>query len=126
MAEEAAKKTNKEIADTIQEQRATARDQSNNNTITSRFMKTALVKIHEGEEDEQSFLLQFPGTTRASDLIDNAQNVFGNINRTYFMQEALKQVVVEPKIKDLAYFDTHAGYSDLYEEIRSFLAERLN
>lgn len=124
MAEE--KKSAQELGAEIAEIRKTAKDQAQNNVITSRFMKTKTVKINKGESDEQTFLLQFPGTVRASQMIDDSSNPFGNTNMTYFMGQAIDKIIVEPKIKDLAYFDTHHGYHELYDAVYSFLTDGLN
>lgn len=127
MAEENAQKATKQVADEIAEVRSAAKEESAKNVISSRFSKTDTFKFHEGEDDEQTYLFQFPGTTRASQLMDASANPFGNINQTYFMQQAIAQhVIVEPKIKDLSYFDTHKGYTEVYNQLYQFLTGELN
>lgn len=118
--------TTKQVAAKVQNVDAEARKQAEANKITSRFMKTKTVKTGEDTDHEQTYLLQFPGTVNAQDIFENAQNLFGNINKRYFMQEAVKRVVVAPKIKDLGWFDTHHGFNELFDEIFSFLTDRLN
>ena len=127
MAEETkATKSTKEVANDLTNVREEAKQQAANNVITSRFGKTETFKINEGEDDEQTVMLQFPGTIKASDLMDGAANPFGNINRTFFMEQAIKNVIVAPKMKDLSWFDTHHGYNEVFEKAYSFLTEGLN
>ena len=123
---ETVKKTTKQVADEMANVNETAKTEAQKNTITSRFNKTETFKTNEGEEGEQTWLIQFPGTAAASDLLDASSNPFGNINRTYFMQQAIKSIVVAPKIKDISWFDTHKGYTEVYAHVLSFLQDELN
>ncbi|MCV3742957.1 hypothetical protein OQI89_10555 [Lentilactobacillus diolivorans] len=126
MAEETKAQANKKLAEKVANVNQLAREQSQKNVITTRFSKTEVVKTDEGTDHEQTYLLHFPGTFAAQNLIDSAMNPFNNINKTYFMQEAVKQIVEAPKIKDLAYFNDHHGFSELFEKIYSFLDKGLN
>lgn len=123
---EEAKKTTKEVANEVAGTRTAAREQAAKNAITSRFGKTKTFKIDEGTDHEQTFILQFPGTVEASNLLDSAQNPFGNLARTFFMEQAIKKIIVAPKIKDLKFFDEHHGYSEVYDQVVSFLTDGLN
>ncbi|ORN23805.1 hypothetical protein [Lentilactobacillus parabuchneri] len=91
---EEAKKTTKEVANEVAGTRTAAREQAAKNAITSRFGKTKTFKIDEGTDHEQTFMLQFPGTVEASNLLDSAQNPFGNLARTFFMASSLMNITV--------------------------------
>lgn len=125
MAEET-KKTTKEIGQEIANIRDTAKAQAGKNVIESRFGKRKIVTLNEGKENEQQFLLVFPGTVAASNIMENSANPFGNVNRTAFMTDAITSVVKAPNIPDLGWFDTHAGFADLFDAIYSFLSDGLN
>lgn len=123
------KNETQKLAEEIQENSKKAVESAQKSEMASKFGKRKIVTIAEGTENEYQITLLFPGTVTASNLVDNSMNVFGNINRTAFMEEAIKPgtgLIVEPQIKSLSFWDTHAGYNQVTNECINFLTDMLN
>lgn len=84
------------------------------------------VTIKEGTPYEYNLVLAFPGVREASMLREGSRNVFGQIDRTAFMEDAIKQIIVEPEIKSLDFWNTHRGFDEATDAVINFLGNKLN
>lgn len=123
------KNDTQKLAEEVQASKKKALETAKTSEIASKFGKRKTVTIAEGTDHEYQITLLFPGTVTASNLVDNSMNAFGNINRTAFMEEAIKPgtgLIVEPQIKSLSFWDTHKGYNEVTNECINFLTDMLN
>lgn len=95
--------------------------------IPDRRQEQETVTIKAGTPQEYDLKLAFPGVVAASQLREGARNIFGQIDRTALMEDAIKTVIVEPKINSLDdFWNTHAGFDEATDAVISFLADKLN
>lgn len=114
-------KSNSELAIEAHKKQAKSAKTVEESTIENIMGKTKDIVIAEGTDHEYTVTLQFPGAARAMEIEDIASNKFGNIVYSLLMQEAIKDVIVAPKIKSLDFWNTHAGLGDVTIEVLSFL-----
>lgn len=127
----AATKKNKtlEVAEKAHKRAVKTSQQVRTSEVPSKMGQTKEIVINEGTDKEYTIVLRFPGVVAASQLRDNCMNPFGFINRTSFMQEAIKPntgLIAQPQVKSLSFWDDHDGYDQVCDEAISFLANLLN
>lgn len=95
-------------------------------TIKSMLGMTKTIKIAEGTPQEYSLTLKYPGIARASQIEDDIQNPFGNVSFSALMSEAIKYIIISPKIKSVSFWDTHVNYAEVALKVNQFLNEGIN
>lgn len=117
---------NAELALKAHKQRSNDAKSAETSEIKNMMGMTKTIKIAEGTPHEYSLTLRFPGVVRASEIEDIASNRFDNIVYTELMREAIKDVIISPKISSLDFWNNHAGYSEVSFKILNFLNQGLN
>ena len=126
MADKKTAKSNSELAlEAHQKQVKSAKD-AESSTIASMMGKTKTIVVAQDTDHEYSLTLQFPGVARAMEIEDIASNQYGNMVFSLLMKEAIKDVIVSPKINSLDFWDTHAGLGEVTIEVLSFLNDGIN
>lgn len=115
------KKTNSELALEAHEAQTKKVNSIEKSAIANLMGKTTDFVIEEGTEKEYTITLQYPGASRAMEIEDVATNRYGNISFTPLMEEAIKDVIVVPKVTSLDFWNTHAGLNDVALAVLSFL-----
>lgn len=116
----------KRMADEIHATQRKVAEQAKLSAIPSRMGQRKNVTIAKGTDQEYTLTLQFPGTRVASQIRDGAMNVFNNISRAGLMEQAIQSIIVNPHIESLDFWDTHAGYDEVCDEVMLFLSDMLN
>ncbi|MBP2057897.1 hypothetical protein J2Z60_001072 [Lactobacillus colini] len=120
----AKKNATQKLADQLAEQKKKAEAAA----IPSKLGNTRIIKIHKGKEDEYELMLRYPGTQIAMEILDDCmkpgeQGYF----RSVFMNDVISNnVIVQPVIKSVAFFDEHPGLIEACDEIMDFIAQFLN
>lgn len=126
MADKKTAKSNSELAlEAHQKQVKSAKD-AESSTIASMMGKTKTIFVAQDTEHEYSLTLQFPGVARAMEIEDIASNQYGNMVFSLLMKEAIKDVIVSPKINSLDFWDTHAGLGEVTIQVLTFLNDGIN
>lgn len=126
MADKKTAKSNAELAlEAHQKQVKSAKD-AESSTIASMMGKTKTIVVAQDTEHEYSLTLQFPGVARAMEIEDIASNQYGNMVFSLLMKEAIKDVIVSPKINSLDFWDTHAGLGEVTIQVLTFLNDGIN
>lgn len=126
MADKKIAKSNSELAlEAHQKQVKSAKD-AESSTITSMMGKTKTIVVAQDTDHEYSLTLQFPGVARAMEIEDIASNQYGNMVFSLLMKEAIKDVIVSPKINSLDFWDTHAGLGEVTIQVLTFLNDGIN
>lgn len=126
MADKKTAKSNSELAlEAHQKQVKSAKD-AESSTITSMMGKTKTIVVAQDTDHEYSLTLQFPGVARAMEIEDIASNQYGNMVFSLLMKEAIKDVIVSPKINSLDFWDTHAGLGEVTIQVLTFLNDGIN
>lgn len=126
MADKKTAKSNSELAlEAHQKQVKSAKD-AESSTIASMMGKTKTIVVAQDTEHEYSLTLQFPGVARAMEIEDIASNQYGNMVFSLLMKEAIKDVIVSPKINSLDFWDTHAGLGEVTIQVLTFLNDGIN
>lgn len=120
------KKTNSELALEAHKKQVGTIKSAESAKIEKQIGKTKEFVIAEGTDDEYTIILQFPGVARALEIQDIAANRYDNIAFGVMMREAIKDVIVSPKITSLGFWDEHAGLGEVAAYVNSFLNEGLN
>ena len=120
------KKTNSELALEAHQKQVKSAKLAETSTITSMMGKTKDIVVAKGTDHEYTITLQFPGVARAMEIEDIASNQYGNMVFSLLMKEAIKDVIVSPKINSLDFWDTHAGLGEVTIEVLSFLNDGIN
>lgn len=81
------------------------------------------VAIKDGSDHEYHLLLKFPGVRKASQLIEDSRNPFGQPNLPVLLESSLKDVVVLPHIKSLDWWDDHEGLYEAANAVYLFLTK---
>ncbi|MCO6514947.1 MAG: hypothetical protein J6586_00200 [Snodgrassella sp.] len=121
------KKTNSELALEAHKKQVQKEQAAKKSEIVSILGKTKDVTIGEGTDHEYVLTLQYPGTARALEIMDLSANKYDHIAYSIFMQEAIKDVIISPKITSLSFWDKHK-YSVVEAAVKvlSFLNEGLD
>ena len=101
-------------------------DSAKESTLKSMMGLTRTIKIAEGTDKEYSLTLRYPGIVRASQIEDDIQNPFGNVSFSALMEEAIKYIIVSPKIKSTEFWDSHANFAEVALKVNQFLNEGIN
>lgn len=126
MADKKTAKSNSELAlEAHQKQVKSAKDVESS-TIASMMGKTKTIVVAQDTDHEYSLTLQFPGVARAMEIEDIASNQYGNMVFSLLMKEAIKDVIVSPKINSLDFWDTHAGLGEVTIQVLTFLNDGIN
>ena len=126
MADKKTAKSNSELAlEAHQKQVKSAKD-AESSTIASMMGKTKTIVVAQDTGHEYSLTLQFPGVARAMEIEDIASNQYGNMVFSLLMKEAIKDVIVSPKINSLDFWDTHAGLGEVTIQVLTFLNDGIN
>lgn len=126
MADKKIAKSNSELAlEAHQKQVKSAKD-AESSTIASMMGKTKTIVVAQDTDHEYSLTLQFPGVARAMEIEDIASNQYGNMVFSLLMKEAIKDVIVSPKINSLDFWDTHAGLGEVTIQVLTFLNDGIN
>lgn len=115
------KKTNSELAMEAHNEQVKKANAIEKSEIASLMGKTADVIIAEGTDQEYTITLQYPGAARALEIEDIATNKYGNIAFTPLMEEAIKDVIVVPKVTSLDFWNSHPGLDEVSLSVLSFL-----
>lgn len=115
------KKTNSELAIEAHNEQVKKANAIEKSEIASLMGKTTDVIIAEGTDQEYTITLQYPGAARALEIEDIATNKFGNIAFTPLMEEAIKDVIVVPKVTSLDFWNSHPGLDEVSLSVLSFL-----
>lgn len=95
-------------------------------TMKSMFGMTETVTIAENSKHPYSITMRYPGTAIASQIEDDATNRYNGVNMTELMEQAIKHVIISPRITSLDFWDTHEGYSEVFANVLQFLNEGLS
>lgn len=126
MADKKTAKSNSELAlEAHQKQVKSAKD-AESSTIASMMGKTKTIVVAQDTDHEYSLTLQFPGVARAMEIEDIASNQYGNMVFSLLMKEAIKDVIVSPKINSLDFWDTHASLGEVTIQVLTFLNDGIN
>lgn len=115
------KKTNSELAIEAHNEQVKKANAIEKSEIASLMGKTTDVIIAEGTDREYTITLQYPGAARALEIEDIATNKFGNIAFAPLMEEAIKDVIVVPKVTSLDFWSSHPGLDEVSLSVLSFL-----
>ena len=78
--------------------------------------------LNENTPDEKKFLLQHPGALWYSQMSDRCTNRNGVLLKTNYMEELLKNVIVEPQKTSISSFEEDlAGLEEVIGGIEDFL-----
>lgn len=118
------KKTNAELALEAHDKQVKRAKTIENASIGNMMGKTKDIVIAEGTEHEYTLTLQFPGVARAMEIEDIAANRFGGIAYEILMQEAIKDVIVSPKITSIdSFWNKYKGCGTATIKVLNFLNE---
>jgi hypothetical protein len=120
------KKTNAELALEAHKKQVKKANKIENSEIASTLGKTKEITVAKGTDQEYTLTLQYPGTARALEILDLSSNKYDHVAFSLLMQEAIKDVIVSPKITSLSFWDKHKGLSEVAAEVLSFLNEGLD
>lgn len=126
MADKKTAKSNSELALEAHQKQIKSAKLAETSTIASMMGKTKTIVIAQDTEHEYSLTLQFPGVARAMEIEDIASNQYGNMVFSLLMKEAIKDVIVSPKINSLDFWDTHAGLGEVTIQVLTFLNDGIN
>lgn len=126
MSKTNSKKTNAELALEAHQKQVKKVNAVENSEIASTLGKTKDITIAKGTEQEYMLTLQYPGTARALEIMDLSSNKYDHVAFSLLMQEAIKDVIVSPRITSLSFWDKHKGLSEVAAEVLSFLNEGLD
>lgn len=73
------------------------------------------------------FTLNYPGTQRALEIVEGARDADQSINTGVFAALLFqnKDVVINPAISDVKFFDTHDGFGQVIAAALTFLTDEL-
>lgn len=126
MADKKTAKSNSELALEARQKQVKSAKDAENSTIASMMGKTKTIVVAQDTDHEYSLTLQFPGVARAMEIEDIASNQYGNMVFSLLMKEAIKDVIVSPKINSLDFWDTHAGLGEVTIQVLTFLNDGIN
>lgn len=116
------KKTNAELALEAHDKQVKQAKAIENASIGNMMGKTEDIVIAEGTDHEYTLTLQFPGVARAMEIEDIAANRYGGIAYEIFMEEAIKDVIVSPKIKSInSFWNKYKGCGTATIAVLNFL-----
>lgn len=125
MSKTNSKKTNAELALEAHQKQVKKANKIENSEIASTLGKTKEITVAKGTDHEYTLTLQYPGTARALEIMDVASNKYDHIAFSLLMNEAIKDVIVSPKITSLSFWDKHKGLGEVAAEVSSFLNKGL-
>lgn len=126
MADKKTAKSNSELALEAHQKQIKSAKSAETSTIASMMGKTKTIVVAQDTDHEYSLTLQFPGVARAMEIEDIASNQYGNMVFSLLMKEAIKDVIVSPKINSLDFWDTHAGLGEVTIQVLTFLNDGIN
>lgn len=126
MADKKTAKSNSELALEAHQKQIKSAKSAETSTIASMMGKTKTIVVAQDTDREYSLTLQFPGVARAMEIEDIASNQYGNMVFSLLMKEAIKDVIVSPKINSLDFWDTHAGLGEVTIQVLTFLNDGIN
>ncbi|PCZ07323.1 hypothetical protein AWL03_14540 [Listeria monocytogenes] len=88
----------------------------------NKFAKQEVYKASDGTK----YTLQFPGTRRAQEILDESKNGYGVVVDSVYYERIMREVIVEPNGLDLDYWDEHEGYREVMNAADNFLGRLLN
>lgn len=116
---------NAKLAQEQHDEQVRIKKQAESSKIESLEGKTKTVTIRKGTDQEYTLELQFPGVERASTLIEDSRNPFGQPNLPELLKESLKDVVIAPHIESLKWWNYHEGLYEAANTVLNFLTEKL-
>ena len=116
---------NAKLAQEQHDEQVRIKKQAESSKIESLEGKTKTVTIRKGTDQEYTLELQFPGAERASTLIEDSRNPFGQPNLPELLKESLKDVVIAPHIESLKWWNCHEGLYEAANAVLNFLTEKL-
>ncbi|PEG90754.1 MULTISPECIES: hypothetical protein [Lactobacillus] len=116
---------NAKLAQEQHDEQVRIKKQAESSKIESLEGKTKTVTIRKGTDQEYTLELQFPGVERASTLIEDSRNPFGQPNLPELLKESLKDVVIAPHIESLKWWNQHEGLYEAANAVLNFLTEKL-
>ncbi|QHJ85249.1 MAG: hypothetical protein [Bacteriophage sp.] len=118
------KKTNAELAIEAHNKQTKTKKKAESSTIANMMGKTQDFVICEGTDQEYTITLQYPGGARALEIEDIAGTgkAVGDIAYGTLMNEAIKDVIVMPRVQSIdSYWNTHGGLDEVAITVLSFL-----
>lgn len=116
---------NAKMAQKTHDEQEKIKKEAESSKIESLVGKTKVVTIRKGTKQEYKLQLAFPGVQKASTLLENSRNPFGQFNLPELLEESLKDVVVAPHIESLKWWDKHEGLYEAANAVLNFLTEKL-
>lgn len=77
-------------------------------------------KQHKHTAHGVQYIMQFPGTRRVQEILDNSM-VRGQINETIYNEQLMEDVIVQPSGLTFEYWDENDGYREVMKETDRFL-----
>ena len=85
------------------------------------------ITVNAGTKYEYTLTIQYPGIGVTSQIEDDATNSDGSIRFSDLMQGAVDNgVFVQPRIRDVGFWDSHKGYGEVAREVLSFLNDGID
>lgn len=118
------KKTNSELAIEANNKQSQVAKEAKNSSIENMMGRTEDFVICEGTPKEYTITLQYPGAARALEIEDIAGTgkSVGDIAYKTLMDEAIKDVIIAPKVKSInEFWNSHGGLNEVAVLVLSFL-----
>lgn len=89
--------------------------------IADTFGKKKIVFIDKDRATKYALELTYPGSVRASDIIQKSYMTNGQYSFSTLMQEAIKDVITLPHITDLDFWNHHTNFGEAAVKVFDFL-----
>lgn len=89
--------------------------------IADTFGKKKIVFIDKDRATKYALELTYPGSVRASDIIQESYMSNGQYSFSTLMQEAIKDVITLPHITDLDFWNHHTNFGEAAVKVFDFL-----
>lgn len=116
---------NAKLAQQAHDEQVRINKEAESSRIEDLSTRQKTVAINEGTDAEYHLLLKFPGARKASTLIEDSRNPFGQPNLPALLEASLKDVVILPHIKSLDWWNDHEGLYEAANAVYSFLTKSL-
>lgn len=116
---------NAKLAQKAHDEQVKIKQEAESSKIETLTGKTKIVTIRKGTKKEYKLELAFPGVERATTLLEDSRNPFGQFNLPALLEESLKDVVITPHIESLKWWNDHAGLYEAANAVMNFLTEEL-
>lgn len=114
---------NAKLAEKAHEEQVRIAKEAESSKIDPLTSQEETVVINEDTDQEYKLKLRFPGVRKASTMIEDCRNPFGQPNLPVLLESALKDVIVQPRIKNLDWWNTHKGLYEAAGKVYQFLTK---